>query len=52
MKKIENLSAEGNYSAINLGCIADIKDYELELGPEIKIPGKVFGGQEIGRAHV
>lgn len=48
MKKIENLSAEGNYSAINLGRLADIKDYELELGLEIKIPGKVFGGQALG----
>ena len=52
MKKIENLSAEGNYSAINLGCIADIKDYELELGPEIKFSFQVFQpGQETGFLH-
>lgn len=48
MKQIQKLSAAENFSAINLGKIADIKDYVLELGPEIKIPGKVFGGQALG----
>lgn len=48
MKQIQKLAAADNFSAINLGKIADIKDYVLELGPEIKIPGKVFGGQALG----
>lgn len=48
MKQIQNLSGAENYSAINLGKINDVKDYVLELGPEIKIPGKVFGGQAVG----
>lgn len=48
MKQIQSLSKAENYSAINLGRLADIKDYVLELGPEIKIPGKVFGGQALG----
>lgn len=48
MKQIQNLSSAENYSAINLGKINDVKDYVLELGPEIKIPGKVFGGQAVG----
>lgn len=48
MKQIQPLSAAENYSAINLGPIAGVKDYVLELGPEIRIPGKVFGGQSVG----
>lgn len=48
MKKIQKLSEAENYSAVNLGRLADVKDYVLELGPEIKIPGKVFGGQALG----
>ncbi|MDE5960896.1 MAG: cupin domain-containing protein, partial [Duncaniella sp.] len=31
-----------------LGNLTEIKDYVLELSPEIKIPGKVFGGQAVG----
>lgn len=45
MKQIQKLSEAENYSAVNLGRLADIKDYVLQLGPEVKIPGKVFGGQ-------
>lgn len=48
MKQIQKLADAANFSAINLGKIADIKDYVLELGPEIRIPGKVFGGQALG----
>lgn len=47
MKQIQKLSDAENYSAINLGKLSDVKDYVLELGPEIKIPGKVFGGQAL-----
>lgn len=48
MKQIQTIENGTNYSAVNLGKLADIKDYVLELGPEIKIPGKVFGGQKVG----
>lgn len=48
MKEIKKISESANYSAINLGKLADIKDYVLELGPDVKIPGKVFGGQALG----
>lgn len=48
MKQIQKISTADNFSAINLGRLADIKDYVLELGPDIKIPGKVFGGQALG----
>lgn len=48
MKQIATLSHDKNYSAINIGRLSDIKDYVLELGPDIKIPGKVFGGRALG----
>lgn len=48
MKKIQTLESGANFSAIDLGNLEDIKDYVLELGPEIKIPGKVFGGKAAG----
>lgn len=48
MKQIQQLSGAENYGAINLGDLTEIKDYVLELSPEIKIPGKVFGGQAVG----
>lgn len=48
MKQIQKLSEAENYSAINLGKLSDLKYYTLELGPEIRIPGKVFGGQNLG----
>ncbi|MDE6188496.1 MAG: cupin domain-containing protein, partial [Duncaniella sp.] len=48
MKQIQQLSGAENYGAINLGNLTEIKDYVLELSPEIKIPGKVFGGQAGG----
>lgn len=48
MKQTQTLAAGANFSAANFGKLSDIKDYVLELGPEIKIPGKVFGGQAVG----
>lgn len=48
MKQIQKLSDGANYSAANFGSLADIRDYVLELGPEIRIPGKVFGGAAVG----
>lgn len=48
MKQIQTIEKGANFSAANFGKLADIKDYVLELGPEIKIPGKVFGGQAVG----
>lgn len=48
MKQIQTVENGTNFSAANFGKFADIKDYVLELGPEIKIPGKVFGGLAVG----
>lgn len=47
MKQIQNIAKSDNFSAIDLGKMSEIKDYVLELGPEIRIPGKVFGGRAL-----
>lgn len=48
MKQIQTIGSGANFSAADFGKLADIKDYVLELGPEIKIPRKVFGGEATG----
>lgn len=47
MKEIKKIAEEKNFSAINVGKLSELNDYELQLGPEVKIPGKVFGGQAL-----
>ena len=42
MKQIQTIEKGTDFSAINFGNLDGIKDYVLELGPEIKIPGKVW----------
>lgn len=44
MKEIQKTAEAANFSAINVGKMSEIKDYVLEIGPDVKIPGKVFGG--------
>lgn len=44
MKQIEKTASAANFAAINLGKLNELGDYLLKLAPEIKIPGKVFGG--------
>ncbi len=48
MKQIEQTAAAENFSAIHLGPLSELNEYVLELSPEIKIPGKVFGGAALG----
>lgn len=48
MKEIKTIASAANFSAISVGALNDLGDYVLELGPEIKIPGKVFGGAALG----
>lgn len=48
MKQIKTIETGANFSAADFGHLADIKDYVLQLGPDIKIPGKVFGGRAVG----
>ncbi len=47
MKETKTIAKAGNFTAVDFGQLSDIKDYVLELGPEVKIPGKVFGGQSV-----
>ncbi len=44
MKQIKEIANAQNFSAINVGKLSELNEYVLELSPEIKIPGKVFGG--------
>ena len=48
MKQIEKIAAAKNFSAVNVGKLDELGDYLLELGPNVKIPGKVFGGVAVG----
>ena len=48
MKQIQKISEAQNYTAVNTGKLTDVKGYLLELGPDIIIPGKVFGGRAAG----
>lgn len=48
MKKMQTIAMDANFSAIDAGKLNELGDYLLELGPEIKIPGKVFGGAAVG----
>ena len=47
MKETKTIAKADNFTATDFGKMSDLKDYTLELGPEIKIPGKVFGGQSV-----
>lgn len=48
MKTIEKISEGKNYSAVNVGKIDEIINYELPMGPDVVIKGKVFAGQPVG----
>lgn len=47
MKEIKTTADLANATAIDFGPLAEIKDYILALGPDVKIPGKVFGGSTV-----
>ena len=44
MKQIEKVAEAKNFAAVNVGKLSGLGEYELQLGPDVKIPGKVFGG--------
>lgn len=48
MKEIKTIASAANFSAISVGALNELGDYVLEPGPEVKIPGKVFGGAALG----
>ena len=47
MKEIKKIAEGKNFTAVDFGKMKDLGDYVLNLG-EVKIPGKVFGGQALG----
>ena len=47
MKSVKKIADGANYSAADFGKLSELGDYVLELGPDVKIPGKVFGGQAL-----
>lgn len=48
MKQIEKIAAAKNFSAVSVGKLSELGEYVLQLSPEVKIPGKVFGGAALG----
>lgn len=48
MKQIENIASGNHFAAISVGQFNDLGAFELALGPDVKIPGKVFGGAALG----
>lgn len=44
MKELEKIAGAQNFSAVSVGKFAELGEYVLQLGPQMEIPGKVFGG--------
>ena len=44
MKQVAAVADGRNFSAISVGKLSELNEHVLELGPDVKIPGKVFGG--------
>ena len=47
MKETKIIAKAENFTATDFGKMSDLKDYILEFTPEIKVSGKVFGGQSV-----
>ena len=48
MKETKTIIETENVKAVDFGKLGDLNEYELEFSPEVKIPGKVFGGALVG----
>ena len=48
MKETKTIIEGKNLTAVDFGKLSDLGEYMLELSPEVKIPGKVFGGALVG----
>lgn len=48
MKEAKTIVKAENVTAVDFGKLSDLNEYELVLGPEVNIPGKVFGGTLVG----
>ena len=47
MKETKTIAKAANFTATDFGKLSEMKDYVLQLAPEVQIPGKVFGGQSV-----
>ena len=47
MKELKNLSEGANYTAVSAGKLAEVRDYELPMGPDVTMHGKVFTGRAL-----
>ena len=48
MKEAKTIFKAENATTVDFGKLSDLNEYVLELSPEVKIPGKVFGGALVG----
>ncbi len=48
MKETKTIIKTENVTAVDFGKLGNLNEYVLELAPEVKIPGKVFGGTLVG----
>ena len=48
MKETKTIIEGKNLTSVDFGKLSDLGEYMLELSPEVKIPGKVFGGALVG----
>ena len=48
MKETKTIIKAENVTAVDFGKLSNLNEYVLELTPEVKIPGKVFGGALVG----
>ncbi len=44
MKQLEKVASAEHFSAISVGKFCDLGEYVLNLSPDVRINGKVFGG--------
>lgn len=47
MKQMKQIAEAANFTAVEVGKLSELSDYVLELGPDVKVPGKVFGGTAV-----
>ncbi len=48
MKEVKTIKSAANFTAADFGKFSELSEYVLAMGPDVKIPGKVFGGQSVG----
>lgn len=48
MKQMKQIAAGEHFTAVDAGEMARLGEYQLPLGPDAELPGKVFGGAAVG----